>query len=534
MIYDNSSVTNMAFEEAVRMIEALHAPNPNTEELKCQFSNIKVLFDFVRNEISNNPEATPAEIDNFHNLGITVRTLKEELEATINRLGSMTLHNAGQSSGSYVNEIAPNNFLMSHPVEIPYIAGDSSLEDGSVDSLLTQEFVQDNANMPSAPPISEEEFTALQNSSLYPNLPSPTYSFLSNAASSSYSGQPVASSSSAGYSASKFVGLKDMIPGAFESFGSDIHLIHSLDQSTLEFGGDRCGFHALKNALCALAIVKGYDVGPRTDLFLDEDLYSHIEILISSVRGNNDQLDASDPQLRAAWKAIVEKKENPFPGSTPADWQINDLSIFHVGEDFDNGKSSPSLKVTDETSLVSFVNLKQVAERTGPFNHVFIVGAEGHWTTLIYEKDENQNESWYGLNSRHNNQMEVFDNIPTIKAAMEDIHQKAYQEYHSSIGFDLQRRCENLIPNGRGYDLSHPDYIEVFFDSETMEPRYLSRIHAVAQFMIEMGWINPNSVQYNAFRNDINNLRMVLEVYRPFLSESPLFKEADWLLNHLR
>lgn len=324
--------------------------------------------------------------------------------------------------------------------------------------------------------------------------------------------------------------LRQMIPDEIVFVKNNIYQIKCFDQNTLPFGGSRCGVHALLHALYVLAIVNGYDTGPAIGLFQNVESYQYFEKLVLQTRSCKDHDDVNEPELREVWRAIVAKKINPFPGTDPSDWIEDDISIFHVGDDsIEGGLSVPSLKVTSGPSLESLINLKEVARRRGSFHHAFIVGAKGHWTTLIYERHIDQ-IFWYGIDSRRNIQEAFCSNIPILEEAISTIEEKAYPSYFSSLGEDLQKRCNLLIPSDTGYELASPDDQKIFFGPLKIRAKYLPDLRLAALFMLRMGWLDKSSPQYVAYEEDIRYLKVILDFYRQTHFEDPLLREIDQLL----
>jgi hypothetical protein len=259
-------------------------------------------------------------------------------------------------------------------------------------------------------------------------------------------------------------------------------------------------------------------------------LYKHFEALALDIRGSSATHDASEPHLRAVWEAVLSGKVSPFPGAEPSQWERSDLSIFHMGYDTIEGHSFPVLRGSDEYSLESVINLKEIIEREGPFRHTFIVGAQEHWTTLVYEKDSDQNVTWYGLNSRRDIQEEFLRNIPVLESAMKAFEETAFKEYLSSTGKDLDNRASLLMNNNGAFELINEQNIEIFFDLDTLEPKYLPKLLIATQFMYRMGWLRTDAPENGIHETDIFNIRALLEFYRNTHSEDSQFREIEQLL----
>lgn len=343
-----------------------------------------------------------------------------------------------------------------------------------------------------------------------------------------------------------FVTLRQLIPEDLIHIKDNISQISCLDQNTRPFGGHKCGIHALWNAISVLAVINGYDIGPNIDIFHSLKLYENFESLFLKISPilNDDVHDVNEPDIREVWNQICAQEALPFPGSSPSNWQKNDLSIFHIRKNHENEQPKALLRGLDETSLDFFINLLEISQRPGPFSHVFIVGAEnnklidgipaGHWTTLIYEKDANQNVFWTGLNSRRDLPKDFCKNIPLLEGAMKSIHELAYREYVYVLGDDLKRKFNGFLPlEYGGYELIDPTNLSIFYDPSKTEARYLQVLDRAAQFMSKMGWLDPNSPQHLAYEEDIRYVRVILDFYRQTHHQDPQFIQIDGLMNPL-
>lgn len=328
--------------------------------------------------------------------------------------------------------------------------------------------------------------------------------------------------------------LKQKIPGKTQLILPNLYQIQCLDQNTREHGEVTCGFHCLKNALCALAAYKGYSAGQTVNSFEDENIYQHFEDTICSMRGPSSADDATEINLRETWDAIVDKKVSSFPEDKKGlDWDKNDLSFFHIGvNDSEEGRG---ITTTDPESLASLANLKELSQRKGPCYHAFIIGDKGHWFTMIYEKDAQNQVTWYGIDSDGNKQDQFIDGCTWINNAMEEIDRISPRLFYDSVGEEIMRKSELIGP---GYHLLDEEDKTLFINTN-QEGILIPKIRAAVNFLSRMGWLKDFHTPMRAFF--IQNLIAVLEYYKQqgiqsvevekMLSQTPSIKAGQEALS---
>ena len=122
-----------------------------------------------------------------------------------------------------------------------------------------------------------------------------------------------------------------------------------------------------------------------------------IESIVCKLRGerSDEQSDATELDLRMVWNAIVDNSVKPFADAAESlQWDKKELSFFHI----ENNR----LVTADLEAMEALANLKELSERDGPCHQAFIIGGEGHWITIIYEKNEENRVMWYGIDSDGN------------------------------------------------------------------------------------------------------------------------------------
>ncbi|MFI5343064.1 MAG: hypothetical protein ACHQUC_02460 [Chlamydiales bacterium] len=278
-----------------------------------------------------------------------------------------------------------------------------------------------------------------------------------------------------------FLSLNDQIPREkCQLLGTNLYQILCFNQGTLP----NCGPHSLKNALFALATAMGFKVSKNDNIFEDYLLYEPVKDIVNQVRGPDSKGDAAIIDLRKAWEAILNESALSFPDADKElKWNNNDLSFFNVEN---NGL------VTGPESLDAFVNLKELSQKEGACHHAFVVGGQGHWIALIYEKNRDNQVTWYGIDSMnppYDSENEYYRTAASIKfnksitaitEAMQSINKTAVKNYWNSFGQDFENAILKI-----GTD-----------DQKTLDKGkedLLIKLKAATQYMKKMGWLNnPN------------------------------------------
>lgn len=240
---------------------------------------------------------------------------------------------------------------------------------------------------------------------------------------------------------------------------------------SLHGGENTCGFHALKNALIALAYLNRSIPVSKRELFNDLSFYQNLEPLFLFARENTSQEDATAIDLKKAWRAVVNNEILPFPHfQRTINWNHSDLSIFHIGTNI--SCEGPGLVIADHQSLDSIVNLKRLTQKQGPCHHAFLIGDNGHWTTVIYEKDSLGKIRWYGIDSGENSTSQrPLKTIHYISDALEQVDQIALRLYSRIFDMIYFQRVFSYLQTHQ-----HVDSV----DKEM--------IHSAQEFLQKMEW----------------------------------------------
>lgn len=309
-----------------------------------------------------------------------------------------------------------------------------------------------------------------------------------------------------------FVSLKEKVPENIrEIIRNNLYQIECLDQYSLKNGENTCGFHSLKNALCALALAKGHSI---KNGFQDKNTYRKVEDLACAVRGATAECDATEVNLRDAWKTIVDKKHLLFSDEkNELNWDSGDLSFFHVSDNAPLDRKS--LMTTDAESLRSLINLKDLSKREGPCQHAFIVGDTGHWFTLIYEKNALNEVTWYGIDSGGNKQDQLQRGIECVIDAMETLQTTSASLYSHSIGEELENRYKLIGSNHQLLDKKNEN---IFIDAEG-KGSLIPQLKEALNFLSRMEWlVNPPTPQTLFL---VSPIKGILEYYKKQKIQNP-------------
>lgn len=290
-----------------------------------------------------------------------------------------------------------------------------------------------------------------------------------------------ASSSSSGVG---YATLQEKISGQIETITPTIFRIKCLDQRALQGGDVTCGYHALKNALVAMAI--GEDFVINSHLFEDKALYDDLEANVCLVKGkgllNGDDDDVSVAPLTVAWDRIVKNQIPVFSTiDTPLNWNSKGLSMF----DSINGDR---LVITDSLSINYAANLKEFSQNRGPCQHVFLVGGNGHWVTVICEKDDQQKLRWYGVDSMTDSTSHehILDAINLLDKALMNVNGFAVRQYYQNVWEFLERK------------------INLNFTNNPIVSQDVDVVKNAAHFMEQMGWLDrPQECVIERFINQM-------------------------------
>ncbi len=227
------------------------------------------------------------------------------------------------------------------------------------------------------------------------------------------------------------------------SIAPTITSISTLSQNSTPLGEASCGIHALKNSEVVLRLLNGtlnsptFLSGKNFYASFAEDFNNFKKSL--SVTGNlND--DASEIELLKFWENRTQR-----PGrNSQMNHSIKDqLSFFSISDN----EAVPAIP----DSVKDLQHLSDLSKKEGPCHHAFVVainpnnGVDGHWITIIYEKDAEGNVHWYGIDSNNlgaANRIE--EAVQALRRTFDHVDQKKLFYYSHLIGDFLEKEYRKI------------------------------------------------------------------------------------------
>lgn len=277
-------------------------------------------------------------------------------------------------------------------------------------------------------------------------------------------------------------------------------------------GMSSCGYHALKNGMAALGVAQG-TLSPEA--FTQRQIYTEIQGYVSQTSAVGGHDDASIAVLTNGWR---EMRAHPTDeslrqvASTPSN-----LSMLNYYADM--FEDYPSIVVGGEAGLPFLANICEVRNKLQaeePFQHAFLVGSDGHWTTLILDKDPSGQVSWYGLDSWGNNTNRFQEHLDVLeRVLMGDLTRAAYND---SAGDTLNRRAANLSEDGQPVDQDARDMLT----GEENIKKYVTRIKYAVDFMDRAGWLT----EPETYNQEIETIQKLTRFYMNNRPDHPDVQDA--------
>lgn len=261
-----------------------------------------------------------------------------------------------------------------------------------------------------------------------------------------------------------FSSLKTFLSGSFRHLSDNLFHIHCLEQN---HGDSHCGIYALANAFTAHAVTKryvyyGFDFA-RFPPTINKFFSIENKIFPSSV-------DQTESDLQKIRNEIISQKIDvfdisnyisPHPQPSNIEWKKEDLIFFQVMNN----------RLTFESSegFESLWHLKELVEKPGPSCRAFVLGHQGHWSTLFYEKNENNEVSWFNLDSENRKDPNRFETLVKILSkGMEDIDALALRQLDQKVGDCMRRATAKLKEDGELSDENKKNVYALIQDSITL------------------------------------------------------------------
>lgn len=299
------------------------------------------------------------------------------------------------------------------------------------------------------------------------------------------------------------------------------------DQNTTKDTYVACGYHALKNSLISIALA--YSNAPNkqlVSLFNDANFFNNeIHPFLNSFRTGAEG-DITIATLTEGLNKILtgdfDKKRYPTLNQLSEILQNHQHSISILNmtpEDPDFNIPASIFGGQDSFSIDNITDTLKAIQQPGPLSHAFITGTNGHWVTLIMEKNQKGDIKWIGADSWKNDK----DTLPQHKKLLDLVSNRDYIEnnihsaYNDAVGGTIQNLCRHV--NNQGQPLSSSDVIYLTHDYQVI----LHNIHEIAgsyKFLNELGLKkSPN------FAQDIQDLKSVALFYKNYLESLPNGKD---------
>ncbi|MFA6916896.1 MAG: hypothetical protein WC222_10905 [Parachlamydiales bacterium] len=263
--------------------------------------------------------------------------------------------------------------------------------------------------------------------------------------------------------------------------------IQVLDQNIRSGGYEECGFHALKNALVGVAVAHKMG-GISADDFNNPDFYDSFHVFVKSYKENWNEGDASIAVLNTALMELSKKDPSELDETKKTIatlYSQNTISLFNLSDDRLVGGQ-------DHTTLDFAANLFNVFKQQGPFTHGFVIGYNGHWYTLILERDNSKRYHWSGCDSNNPNSK----NLYFLKNFLEKIilnpysaEQTTFDIYWKAIGEWILKKSSWLDEKG-AFSLKEDKKSLL---NKASRDDYVLRIVNTFYFMKRVGWIKQNN-----------------------------------------
>ena len=280
-----------------------------------------------------------------------------------------------------------------------------------------------------------------------------------------------------------------------------IHYFKVLDQRGPRRGEEHCGFHAFKNALAAVSMLTGQP--HAKDLFTDPVFYKTVKQFMDEVEEGN-KGDASIEQLMSSYEYLINNQARNYQNFVhgtddrvnipnilqPYSSLLQMPGVFLSMVNVDEGQISGS--AGGAASLNSLANLIQFSTSPTPKAHIFLVGNEGHWTTLMLQVNDENQMTWVGCDSYGNRSQPIRDNVQLLTRFLEDLQDPTVQKnflkesYSAAIGKEIANFTRFVDQDGR---LMDPSRDAILKSSE----EYLKLLYRGYLFMQRMDLFKENS-----------------------------------------
>ncbi|MCE5318179.1 MAG: hypothetical protein LLG04_12570 [Parachlamydia sp.] len=314
-------------------------------------------------------------------------------------------------------------------------------------------------------------------------------------------------------------------------------------------GFENCGYHALKNALVALAPAD--DAAHVERMFQDKKLFqefynTYCKPVIDATAGVGKR-DASTPMLQ---EILQKMRDDPHPPANLAVFQqairTPNLGIYNIGTMDEQG--TLQFGFFDNRGLDEAHKLYRFAASPGPQMLSLVLGNEtmGHWYSMIAYKDQDGKLSFVGCDSMDNHHSTLRGNSPLYKMTglIEEIVQKPQtllKQAYTPLGDEFERTAGWISEEGAIAE----DYRSRFLDA-TPNP-LLATLHApngsskelliakcfqAFSYMQAAGWLN--SLDYES-QLHLANLEAILSSYVKILpTDDPDLPRIQTALKFIR
>lgn len=270
-----------------------------------------------------------------------------------------------------------------------------------------------------------------------------------------------------------------------------LYQIPVLNQTYRRGGQNECGFHAFKNALVGVCLGLGISNIAQRD-FESPETFVEVFNWVKQSKGNQEG-DASIAELHQALVKLSQTEPealSPTLRSFQTLVKEHVISLINIGEDWNTG----GLAISADADTLSYLrNLKELSHKPGPWTHAFVTGSDGHWITLIAQKDEKGSVKWFGTDS-WNNQAFLFDtHLELLQAVLNDSQAEDWWQtmYDNAIGDWMRRKSGWIDEQGAIPDPEN----QASLLNEKSRDDYIHRIINGFDFLNTAGWLQGDSHQ---------------------------------------
>ena len=298
----------------------------------------------------------------------------------------------------------------------------------------------------------------------------------------------------------------------------DFFTIRVLDQYNGTVNGERrCGVHALKNAL--LGLCNEF----RADLFTDKDFYKMIEEFVENASGLREGQDASIAHLMTALQDLQEPTRNQaFKSYLSLDQTNHTISMFNgeAGEYFNGSDGSLYGATGGVLSLYSLANLVELSQNKGPKKHAFLFGMDGHWVTLIYQRDEKGKVTWFACDSGDGGKKRLNVGANLLMNALSQAKEFAETNYYEAAGEIIHQLAQLLDSSGNIIDQGKKGGLlkNAMGNLQIIEEAF--------KFMQRLGWLTFQANLSEAVQVYVQDLKKVATFY---YSHGIISRDGSWV-----